>query len=403
MSWRDNLQKASFRNAEFFVESADGELGQRVVLHEYPLRDTSYAEDLGQKARQYTLELYVLGSGYMRARDRLIEALNEPGPGTLIHPYLGSIHVAVLNARGPRESTRQGGMARFSVTFAAAGKNRQPDAVKDTAGIVRARAGKIEETLQSGFERGFSVDGLPDHVAASGRDICRSVLDKLDAIRRKLPGVPDVATDFVRSLQHVSSRLTDLVRYPGDLAVELLGLFNDFAGLVSAPADAMGMYQQLYEAFGRSDDAEGISAFEPMAKAAIRRNAAEVKLFVRGATVISAVGVCVEADFNSADQAVNVRDRLCALIDAEMLEVEDGGLFSDLMELRSVFVADIEVRQANLQRIVHHTPAVTLPALVLAYQLYGDAGRDAEIVGRNKIAHPLFVPGGRSLEVLSAV
>jgi prophage DNA circulation protein len=49
---------------------------------------------------------------------------------------------------------------------------------------------------------------------------------------------------------------------------------------------------------------------------------------------------------------------------------------------------------------------VTQPALVLAQRLYGDPAsveaRAAEIVARNKVRHPGFVPGGVALQVLSA-
>jgi len=42
-----------------------------------------------------------------------------------------------------------------------------------------------------------------------------------------------------------------------------------------------------------------------------------------------------------------------------------------------------------------------MPAIVLAYRLYGDAERADEIVARNRVRHPGFVPGGQPLEVLS--
>jgi prophage DNA circulation protein len=46
-------------------------------------------------------------------------------------------------------------------------------------------------------------------------------------------------------------------------------------------------------------------------------------------------------------------------------------------------------------------PQATQPALVLAYSLYEDASRDADIIARNNVRHPGFVPGGRTLEVLA--
>lgn len=43
-------------------------------------------------------------------------------------------------------------------------------------------------------------------------------------------------------------------------------------------------------------------------------------------------------------------------------------------------------------QLVNVTPTETTPAVVLAYQRFGDATREGEIVQRNKINHPGFVP-----------
>jgi prophage DNA circulation protein len=43
--------------------------------------------------------------------------------------------------------------------------------------------------------------------------------------------------------------------------------------------------------------------------------------------------------------------------------------------------------------------SATLPALVVAHRVYGDATRADEIVSRNRVRHPGFVPGGIALEV----
>ena len=52
-------------------------------------------------------------------------------------------------------------------------------------------------------------------------------------------------------------------------------------------------------------------------------------------------------------------------------------------------MADIEPLQS----------AATRPALVLAYQVNGDVEAEADLVARNQVRHPGFVPAGR-VEVL---
>jgi prophage DNA circulation protein len=43
-------------------------------------------------------------------------------------------------------------------------------------------------------------------------------------------------------------------------------------------------------------------------------------------------------------------------------------------------------------RLVDVTPPEMLSVLVLAYRRFGDATREAEVVQRNRIRHPGFVP-----------
>ncbi|MES2614576.1 MAG: DNA circularization N-terminal domain-containing protein, partial [Bdellovibrionota bacterium] len=47
MSWKDNLQQASFREVKFLVKSHSVNLGRRVVSHEFPFGDKPFTEDLG--------------------------------------------------------------------------------------------------------------------------------------------------------------------------------------------------------------------------------------------------------------------------------------------------------------------------------------------------------------------
>ena len=71
---------------------------------------------MGRRAREYSIEAFVLGSDYMRARDALLEAIEAPGAGQLVHPWHGTVNVTVA-AASLNESTERGGMAVFSLTF----------------------------------------------------------------------------------------------------------------------------------------------------------------------------------------------------------------------------------------------------------------------------------------------
>jgi prophage DNA circulation protein len=86
-----------------------------------------------------------------------------------------------------------------------------------------------------------------------------------------------------------------------------------------------------------------------------------------------------------------------------LMEAAGDPVYKSLADLRAAVVRDLTVRGADLARTARYTPKQTLPALAVAYRIYGDASRDEEIAARNRIRHPGFVPGGETLEVLSDV
>lgn len=95
MAWKDRLVEASFRGVPFKVEEESAGTGRRVETHEYPNRDKPYTEDLGKITFRPSITAYVVGDDCFDQRDRLIDALNKPGPGTLVHPTYGELKVCV--------------------------------------------------------------------------------------------------------------------------------------------------------------------------------------------------------------------------------------------------------------------------------------------------------------------
>lgn len=104
--------------------------------------------------------------------------------------------------------------------------------------------------------------------------------------------------------------------------------------------------------------------------------------------------------YDTAQAAATLRDTLTDAIDTVCLTADDA-TYQQWRDLRAAVVADLSARAATLPSLVTFVPTRTLPALVIAYRLYGDASRAEEIVARNDLIYPGFVPGGQPLEVLS--
>jgi len=130
IAWRGKLMPARFRNARFHVDSATRESGRRIVPHEYPKKDVPYAEDMGRRAREFTVRGYIIvyprdvgGAGnelkkknYLDARDELIKCLETDGPSELQLPLLGILKVACTRYRVTEEN-RLGGYCVFDMSF----------------------------------------------------------------------------------------------------------------------------------------------------------------------------------------------------------------------------------------------------------------------------------------------
>lgn len=395
MAWRDELRPGSFRGVPFLIESHEASDGRRLAVHEFPLREGPSVQDLGGKARRYSLELFVLGPEYFAARDALKAALGQPGPGTLVHPYLGTMRVHVDEA-SLRESAREGGLARFRVAFVEAGDAPRPDVAPDTAASVRARADSALTAVASDFEQGFSVDGQPEWV----RDDARSWIGQaVDAVREAvdaMPGMPAELSQLQSDLYDLNSGLSTLLTSPGSLAAQIQATIGSMAGLSLMPDSVMAMYRSL---FGHGRDTVRPAAQVSPARERMHDNRAAVDRLVRQSAIISASSASSDWEYSSSADARGVRDELGDALDLEA-ETAPDATYSALVDLRAAVVRDLTDRAMQLPRLVRVTPARTLPALVLAHQIYGDAGRAEEIVSRNRLRNPLAVPGGQALEVL---
>lgn len=406
MAWRDQLQKGSFRGAPFFWHRADGEVGRKTARHDYPLRDEAYIEDLGKLPREFTLEVYVLGPDYMAARDKLIAACEEPGPGTLIHPTRGSVRVSLSGRVRFTESTDEGGMARFTLPFVVASDNRYPDTSTDTAGAVVKKADTAKSAIAANAAASIKAAGLAGWIGAAAETVLTGAFDGIDSAKglMKPPLVPTGVTGFVSNLSLLQSSVSSLVRQPLSLVSGVMGLIESLSGLSGDPWAALKGYRSLFDwgndlkPVPRTTSNRVIQADNQAAMVALVQRSAVVEAALAASTVDFAPVIAAERP--TYQDATGLRDELADRLDALMLAADDDAVYQALADLRAAVITDITTRGADLSRTVFYVPATTLPALVVAHSLYGDASRADEVVVRNRLRHPGFVPGGRSLEVL---
>jgi prophage DNA circulation protein len=400
MSWRDNLHPGSFRGVPFSVSATDGEIGRRTVLHEYPKRDLPYAEDMGRKAREFTLEALVLGDDYMAKRDRLIEALEKSGAGELVHPYRGRLRVAVLSAR-LSESTGQGGVARFMLTFIESGENTQPAATTDTAAVVDAAADAAQGMAALDFAELFSIIGS-GFLAADALATILSALAGIRSAANGLLGNADIGPAYLYQLTAANNQAETLLTTPGDLALSVYDQVKA-VGHMAGSAPGISALRNLFAWTAPANRDYPLITPPPTpmrAQQAVNRNA--ITALVRRAAIIEAARAASGASFDSRTDAATLRTELDEQLDDAAYTASDS-VYRSLNGLRVAMIRHIDAVSLDLKPRVNYLPVSTQPALVLAYRLYGNATRDADIISRNRsVRHPGFVRGGIGIEVLES-
>lgn len=386
------LLPASFRGIPFNVEDTDFGAGRRTQVHEYPQRDKPYTEDMGRATRDLNFSAFLVGADYVEQANKLLGALEQSGPGTLVHPWFGSMQVSLVDKA--RVSFDSGlGRARVHMQFVEAGELAFPLATSSTGAATRLAADKLSKASIDSFAAKFGIKGFQDWVSAAANG---QLLDKLGIISTS---EINKILNFSNGLAKTFSTLAGLISNPRSLGTKLMGMFG-LSGLTTS----LIAWKNVVKSFSRIGKSPALKdkpssiVFTPSRKQA-QANAAALNAITRQALLVQAVGASslvgtesdAEASTTSYADMLEVRDTLLSAIDEEML-VADDTVYVALQEARAAVWTDMTTRARDSSRIKSLTPKQIQPALVLAYDQYGDASRDAEIITRNNIRHPGFVP-----------
>jgi len=429
MGWRDNYRAASFRGVPFFVESADSTHGRRQAVHEHAQRDVPYTEDLGRKAREFSVSGYLIGVDYQTQRDELEKACETAGPGVLVHPYRGEMTVE-CRGLGISESTADGGMCMVKLTFLEAGEASYPSAKVDTVNAISAKGNAVTAAAEKSFVSDFLTTGFPAYVAESAAAGLAELGEFMAAPGLSFAGDLQAASDFYQQAKGLAADAYSLVQQPLNMVSRITGLF----GSVRA-AFGSGALSMLISLFDRSPSSYSGSTSTPSrrqqatntvalnalvrqvaiaeaAKAAVvTQTTVSTPIPVVAGRATTAVQSTVQTSnvrttltptvYDSYQAAIKVREELVDRIDAESEATPSDEVYLALSDLRTSVVQAVPNPEQDLARIVQYVPKETLPSLLVAYQIYGNAARADEITSRNSPRHPGFLMGGNKLEVLA--
>lgn len=406
-TWRDQMLPASFRGISFLIPQASVPVGMKVQLHEFPQRDEPYAEQLGKQAQVHRLVCWIIGDDCFERRDKFMEAVQTPGAGELVHPWLGRMQVKAGEAELTHDF-KQGGMAAFAVTFYPDIPLKFPTAKVNTQQqVVKAS----DSLLDSAIARYKSAMAKVDQARLGLARLRNSLSGVYTVIQQQFSTIIGTFTNltgFVQSLMNAPDSLSSLFSsYFSEFSVD--DYLGDDSG--SSYRNTVATATQQTEAVASINTVSDSGGVDAAAASEATANLVQDALLVQVALIISempvasqpvstatvssveqqAVQPIVRPEVPVADDVIELRDNLNEAIFQASLKA-DPEHYMVLNTLRQTIVKHLTAVAESGVRLVEITPPETLSALVLAYRRFGDATRESEVVQRNRLRHPGFVP-----------
>jgi len=437
MSWRDELLSASYNGVPFKVEKVHTTAGRKLAIHYYPRPknltgdyDNSiypYVEDLGRGPKTFTITGFVIQESstdwnYFTARDALLDALSEPGPGTLIHPSYGEKYVHLSKEVSVvEEFTTAGGQASFEMEFIEVARGtsievetRNP--ITEYANVYQdLYANSYEDTFQSSYD----VTTHPDAVKST------SLSDLLKLYRFVWRIIQTTPRNFVQ--QMISIFVFDiLTRMKGAHTTVLLAtsiiaaiesIFSSIPNLTpieSKPIPPNVTSLILLSYFGDDETTSPGYTYGskldilPSDSSAITTQANTNRTafveFVKSMALLYAGQAMLEADYSSYEDMVEIRDWYSDRVENVIENSTNDELCSSLEAMHSLVITGLVQLGASLKHYVDYAvPPGIDTTLTLAYNTYEDIDREEEIIDSNiSIKHPGFMPGGTAIKILES-
>lgn len=410
MAWEKRLLDASFRGIVFDCQLADDDWERHAVEHSRPFVDGAEMEDLGRGARRIRMKAIFFGDDYEDRLEKFLKALDEPGPGDLVHPVFGPLKAQVSTPHVHHEAENVD-QAEVEVTFTESALSR-PIFADATAGQKAAGIGG-----KTAGARSAAAEVLASVVArcADANAMARSGLRAIAEMKGQAGGLLTSGAGILTAPASWAADLASLVRGVVDLrGFGASSLLPDFSAVFEALTSAIllpgssrhGTAASGSTTSGSEDDAAAIPVTEgPELDTVI----AHVKL-ERALGVAEAAQLVLESEAETPtltpDEveavAADTRELLQASIETyqEQYPVEQARAVAEPLRDVALAVQDAAkaVVEARPPLVAHTVSGRTCPRL-LAHRIYGDHGRAAEIVRLNKMADPNFLSSGEVLRV----
>lgn len=256
MATIDELRRASFKSAPFFVSESSTPAGIKIAKHVFPNSSNQVIEELGLRQRTYNVRALTTtnasGNGYFANRDRLLRALESGGVGVLIHPFYGRLSNIKAVSWSPNENMTSVGLYAIDIVFEVHLEQDVPTSSGFTFSQVFQNVTDFISSVTTDIE---STYGVVDRFVSN-------ISDGIDQVREfsvAAENAVDIAAQIPDQITTITDQITSLfdnapaiATNPTRLANDTTTLFDSIDDAYSDPATALEVNKRFFD-FGDDD------------------------------------------------------------------------------------------------------------------------------------------------------
>jgi len=392
MSILSGLQTFSLGGAQaYFRTGTSPNLGRKTAVHDFVNSGSRYVEDLGNSPKIFNIEAEIVEqtwSAYQRKKKALEKVLNTAGIIKLVHPTYGKQNVVATVNSISENIVNELNCAKYSLTLLVADKNIFPTSKAGNKSFINRVFDRIFGENQTVLADSVNFYNNGIELFNDARDTIQDWTQNVNDVVSTINGTADEVAAFVNDINSFQQSLTTLMQEPSTLSQRMNQIYNNvslittnFGDLFNVALNLVGIGSNRTVKSGNSNRTEIIND---------NRNA--IYNFNDVAATSLAYQVATNLTYNNQEDLDSVQNRLNAAFNSINPDTVDDTIYYDLQSLRNQIRLYLDTLRVNLAFII--TQRVnSVPSTILAYSLYGDTSRAAEIITLNFVEDPAFVEG----------
>ena len=370
---------ASYNGVFFECIIAGSEHGRRGVTGEFPFGEQTAYQDLGIKARKFSITGRFKGPDCIAQTSALIAAVETPGPGELIHPTRGALNVAAVTIKVKDDLLQGAGETNFDIDFIDAGQGGLVGL--GLLSFIPAIAGIID-SVSSSLQNNYVPEQLPFYNQAPVQQTVQAALVTLaNAFYQAIP--QDSPPPVYQAYSQILSSASNPDTWATEPAIEGTIKFN-FAAIDAYAASPTVQYQtmkNIANTFAQTATTSGLGGdCEEALFSSLRILCAAYML--RSATQIVV---------KTLQEALDNLDAISTIITEELANAVATGndeLYIALISFQAMALKAMTQYAYMLPPVLSYNFKGGVPSLVAAHEIYGDCHQFQQLEDRNPLNFP---------------